>query len=125
MSNSNEVDASPTNQHASQQPPINLHDALLTLKELSISVMAADANQADETTSVNDRLQLPTTTNKTQTTAPFQPPPSFPDQMSNTSSSVGSGRSLASLGGALRRARRSRRLDSSFSSAPDLPNQNS
>lgn len=64
MSNSNEVDASPTNQHASQHPPINLHDALLTLKELSISAMAADANQADETTSVNDRLQLPTTTNK-------------------------------------------------------------
>ena len=77
MSNSNEVDASPTNQHSSQQPPINLNDTLLTLKELSISAMAADASQANETTSVNDRLQLPTTTNKTQTTAPFQPPPLF------------------------------------------------
>jgi len=43
MSDSNEGDNPPTNQGASQQPPINLLDTSLTLEELSLSVMAAAA----------------------------------------------------------------------------------
>lgn len=53
MSNSNKGDNPPTNQRASQLPPINLHDTLLTLEELSLTVMAAAASLVDEATSGN------------------------------------------------------------------------